>query len=239
MQICKILVYLAVWKRPHITELCFAGLNRLRQHPDFDIDVLAVISEESMIPLCSKYKVNWVMAPNQPLGRKKNAGLAIAKNFQFDYLLEIGSDDLILNELLDSYKPFIESKVPIFGVNDAAYIDSETGTCRRLTRVKTTYGAGRMISRELLEKVRFKLWSDNAKIGLDNNSLFGLQKIGVKYTKVAPMEFPGVIDVKSEENIWGFNYFLGEPYDKGEIYSRLSEIEVKMLKSYVIESTEA
>lgn len=234
MPICKILVYLAVWKRPHITELCFAGLERLREHPDFEIDVLAVISEESMIPLCEKYNVKWVMTANEPLGRKKNFGLSACRAYSFDYLLEIGSDDLILNELLDSYKPYI-GKWDIFGINDAAYIDSKSGTCRRLISFHSTYGAGRMISRETLEKVGFQLWKPTAQRGLDNNSLFALGKVGVKYQKVPPMDFPGVIDVKSETNIWGFNYFQGVQYDKQEIYKRLSEKEVDMLESYVQE----
>jgi hypothetical protein len=96
-----------------------------------------------------------------------------------------------------------------------------------------------MMSRQLLERIDFKLWSNNAKRGLDNNSLFGLKRIGVSYTKVPPMEFPGVIDVKSGENIWGFNYFLGEPYSKSELFKRLSEQEIDMLTSYVTESAEA
>lgn len=239
MPICKILIYLAVWKRPHITELCFVGIQRLKAHPDFEIDALAVISEGSMIPLCEKYGIKWVMTENEPLGRKKNFGLSACRAYHFDYLLEIGSDDLILNELLDSYKPYI-GKWEIFGINDAAYIDSKTGLCRRLTSFNSTYGAGRMVSRETLEKVNFQLWNPTAQRGLDNNSLFALNRVGIKYHKVPPMEFPGVIDVKSETNIWGFNYFLGSEYDKGEIYSRISKREVELLESYVEqESAEA
>src|SRR5690348_6599448 len=115
MRITKLLIYLAVWKRPEITELCLVGLNRLKTHPCFDIDILAVISEESMIPLCEKYGVKWVMSENRPLGRKKNNGLQEARKFEFDYLMEIGSDDLVLNELLDWYAQPIEDGELFFG----------------------------------------------------------------------------------------------------------------------------
>lgn len=227
------MIFLAVWRRPHITELCFVGINRLKKHPDFDIEAVAVLSELDMIPLCEKYGINYTMHPNEPLGAKKNFGLQYCKNFDFDWLMEIGSDDLILNELLDSYKPYFE-KWNFFGIRDAAYLNSETGDCRRLIS-KATYGAGRMIKRELLDKVEWKLWKDGISKGLDNNSVFAFMRLGIDYKQVPNMDFPGVIDVKSKENIWKFDYFLGNEYPKEEIFKRLSEKEVELIESYVTE----
>jgi len=231
----KLLIYLAVWKRPQITELCFLGINRMRKHPDYDIQVLAVISEESMIPLCEKYGVNCFMYKNEPLGEKKNFGLSKAKEFDFEYLMEIGSDDLILNELLDDYKNYI-GKYDFFGINDAAYINSETGDCRRLMSNNSTYGAGRMIHRRILEASNWKLWNDNLSKGMDNNSILSLLRKGIGYKKVKPMAFPGVVDVKSDVNIWKFNYYLGQPYDISEILSRLSKEEIEMMDYVKVEA---
>lgn len=208
------------------------GINRLRAHPDFDIQALAVISEDSMIPICEKYGVDWVMHKNQPLGEKKNYGLMYAKKFDFDYLMEIGSDDLILNELLTDYIKYI-GKHDFFGITDSAYINSESGECRRLISRHSTYGAGRMIHRKVLEKVNWKLWHDHLMRGLDNNSVFTLQKAGVKYHKADVLDFPCVVDVKSKENIWKFNYFLGKPYEIGDILKRLSPDEVELLNSLI------
>jgi hypothetical protein len=227
----KILIYLAVWKRPEITELCFRGIKRLQTHPDFSIQALAVISEPEMITLCEKYSIAWVMYKNEPLGEKKNAGLQKAKEFEFDYLMEIGSDDLILNELLDDYKKYLGRD--FFGISDAAYINSETGECRRLIS-KSTYGAGRMISRQALEKANWVLWVDKLSRGLDNNSVFTLQRKGFNYVRISPMEFPGVIDVKSDENLWKFNYFLGVEYDINEVLKRISEEEKEILESLYV-----
>lgn len=235
MRITKLLVYLAVWKRPEITELCFIGLNRLKTHPCFDIQVLAAISEDSMISLCEKYGVTWVMSENTPLGRKKNNGLQEARKFDFDYLLEIGSDDLVLNELLDWYQQSIESGELFFGIRDIAYIESDTGACRRLIS-KSTYGAGRMIHRSVLEKANWTLWKNSINRGLDNNSVFNLMRLGVRYKAISPKEFPGVIDVKSDVNLWKFDYFLGVEYDKILLFEKLSRREVQMIESYVTES---
>jgi hypothetical protein len=222
----KILVYLAVWRRPLITELCFLGIQRLRR--SFHIEALAVISEQEMIPLCEKYGINWVFHENFPLGKKKNYGLQKAKEFEFDYLMEIGSDDLILNELVEDYLSNYVGKYDFFGITDCVWIDTTLGECRRI-QSNTTYGAGRMISRTALEQVGWKLWSDHITRGLDNNSIFNLHRKKIAYHKCDRIDIPCVIDIKGDENIWKFNYWIGVEYDVGNILERLSDDEKEML----------
>jgi hypothetical protein len=224
----KILIYLAIWKRPEITELCFMGIDRMKEHPDYTFETLAVISEESMISLCEKYGVKWIMHENLPLGKKKNVGLQKAREFEFDFLMEIGSDDLILNDLLDVYKKF-HVKYDFFGIGDCAFVDTESGSCRRYTS-SSTYGAGRMISRKALEAMDFVLWPDKLNKGLDNQSVFSLYKKGFKYWQVPDSNIPLVIDVKSETNIWKFNHLLGEPFDLNILLEKLSLKEIEHLK---------
>lgn len=226
----KILIYLALWKRPQITELCFKGINRLRQHPDFDIQVLAVASEPEMIPLCEKYNVLVVTHENLPLSKKKNFGLQTAKSFDFDYLMEIGSDTLVLTELLDQYKECIGVH-HFFGIGDAAFIDSETQSCRRVGGA-STYGGGRMISRTALEAMNWKIWPDHLNKGLDNASVFKLAREGgFWYQQIKPGDVPLVFDVKSDVNIWPFNHLIGKEYDVNRLLERLSESEVEAIKN--------
>lgn len=145
----KLLVFLAVWKRPEITEICFVGINRLIRNSQIPIQAFAVISEESMIGLCEKYNIKWTFYKNEPVGEKKNHGLNEAMKLEWDYLLEIGSDDLVKDELVQLYAPFF-GKYDLFGTKDAVIINSEDGMCRRL-KSDTTYGLGRCISRKALE----------------------------------------------------------------------------------------
>lgn len=227
----NLLIYLAVWRRPEITELCFMGIERMRKHSLYNIQVLAVISEPEMIPLCNKYNVKWIVADNYPLGKKKNKGLKEASNYDFDYLMEIGSDDLITNDLLDCYIPYFK-KFDFFGISDAVYIESENLSCRRLTFTKSTYGAGRCMSRNMLESMNWNIWDDNLQRGLDNNSTMRIETKGYKFNKIPPMDVPGLIDVKSQENLWKFNYFLGEEYDINLLFAKLSESEVNKIISF-------
>lgn len=142
-----VLIFLAAWKRPAITEICFMGIKRLKNR--FPIETMCVISEEEMIPLCEKYGINWTFYKNDPLGEKKNHGLNEAMKLKWEYLLEIGSDDLVKDELIELYSEHF-GRDQYFGTKDAVIIDSETGKCRRL-QSDTTYGLGRCISRKIIQ----------------------------------------------------------------------------------------
>ena len=142
----KILIFLAVWRRPEITEICFMGLNRLK-NAGFPVEFLAVISEDSMKPLCKKYGVDYVEHENLPIGRKKNFVLTEAFKRSWDYLIEIGSDDVLKNEVIDRY---MNERKALMTIMNFCYVNSENGDCRRIES-STSYGIGRCFSRESLE----------------------------------------------------------------------------------------
>jgi hypothetical protein len=143
----KVLFFLAVWKRPEITEICFMGLNRLKNTGLCQMEFLAVISEESMKPLCKKYGVEYVMADNLPLGRKKNIGLTHAFTKSWDYIIELGSDDLLKNEMMETY---LNEKKAFMTLENFCYLNSENGECRNV-RSSISYGMGRALNRDVLK----------------------------------------------------------------------------------------
>jgi hypothetical protein len=278
MQEPKILFFLAVWKRPEITELCFMGLQRLMKRGH---QALAVISEKSMIPLCKKYGVDFCEYENRPLGRKKNFGLNEAMKRPFDYIIELGSDDIIADQLLDYYVPLMKAGEPFFGSQDLLFVDGPGGVARSYTAVENHYGfgfgLGRCMSRSMLEAVSkrlrakinssffdtdteecyyensigfvrpskaealqksglitveettftYRLWSDDAERMLDNDSNGRIMGHGFKYKAVETPE-PLMADIKSDENIWGYNPELGEPYDIEKFLGKLSADERAM-----------
>ena len=193
----RLLVFLAVWKRPEITEICFVGINRLIKNSRLPIEAFAVISEESMIPLCDKYNIRWTFYKNDPLGEKKNHALNEAMKLDWDYLLEIGSDDLVKDELVELYAPYF-GKWDLFGTKDAVIINSADGMCRRLNS-DTTYGLGRCVSRKALE----------CAYGLDVLALDHIMSIGRTVAK-GDKGFFKVEQAKELESL-GRVKILGEP----------------------------
>lgn len=223
----KLLFYLAVWKRPEITEICFMGLNRLRQ-TGFEMEFLAVISEESMIPLCDKYGVKYCFHQNLPLGKKKNFGLAQALKLDWDYIIELGSDDLIKNELIEKYAPFFGER-DYLGIDSVAFLNSKNGSCRWI-QSGSVFGLGRCLSINVLE--RFTNLYPCVNSGLDKYIMFNLSKNGVmpKYVK---SERPLTIDIKSDVNIWGYDTGIGKKISLCEVIEGLSEGEADAIRSLI------
>jgi hypothetical protein len=218
MQSIKLLFFLAVWKRPEITEICFMGLQRLKKLGTFHVEHFAVISEVEMIPLCEKYGVEWCMHDNEPLGAKKNYGLRQAMKKEFDYLVEF----------LNVY-PFDRD---VMALSDFVMLNTEDGECRRLTKSHGYYGLGRAISKrcltELFEKGSVGIWDNRLERGLDNYSSFYLSKRGYLEKRYKSLE-PVAIDLKSDVNIWPFKK-NGSEYPIEKVLEGLSDEEITAIK---------
>lgn len=221
MQPIKLLIFLPVWKRPEITEICFMGVNRLRKSGLFPIEAFAVISEESMIPLCQKYDVKYCFYKNEPLGEKKNYGLSQAMKLEWDYLIEIGSDDVLFDSYLTAITPYLGTH-DLIGICHVIHINSEDLACKRINTY-SPFGQGRAIARKVIEKLG-KLWPDKNNKGQDNYSYWRMVNAGFIPVQVRS-DKPLGIDIKSEVNLWPFNYFVGVDYPLEDALSELSECE--------------
>lgn len=219
----KILFYLAVWKRPEITEICFIGLNRLMEK--YKSESLAVISEESMIPLCEKYGIMWLMHDNLPLGNKKNVGLRHALNLEWDYVIELGSDDIIKDELIELYKPFFGEE-KFLSCGSIAFINSETGACRYISK-RSPFGLARCLHRSVIEEGELY---PKLNAGLDKSVLFRLASRGIVPKVITPCS-PMTIDIKSEVNIWKYNSAVGTKIRYADVIDGLSIEEIEAIYS--------
>lgn len=220
----KLLIYLAVWKRPEITEICFMGIARLRGLGIHEIEAFAVISEEEMIPLCEKYDVKYCMHKNLPIGEKKNHGLREAMSIDFEYMVQIGSDDLLKNEFLSFY-PWDKH---VMGLNDFIIINSETGGCRRLSCSISSFGTGLSIRKDVIEKCG-DLWHPDKNRGLDRSLCYTLAKNGFmehRYSRAEPLS----VDIKSKVNISPYSS-IGTKYPIEKAFDGLSEMEVEAIKA--------
>ncbi len=198
------------------------GIARLRVLGIHKIEALAIISEESMKPLCDRYGVQYCFYKNEPLGEKKNFGLREARKLDFDYMVEIGSDDI----LKDGFLNVFDWVHPVYGLNDFIIINSETGACRVISGSNCRYGTGRSIRKDCLPE---KLWTDKLNRRLDNNSTATLARSGVMERRVSSKE-PLSIDLKSKENIWPYQP-TGKKYSLELALSGLSDEEKKAICS--------
>lgn len=176
------------------------GLDRLKKHPKFDITSIVVLSPEDpcfeeLQDLCVQYDHHITLHENRPLGKKKNHGLRAALTFDFDYLLDIDSDDVVSDRLLDIYADMIEEEkfIATTGYYIADQITNKFYRFNGFTQ-KTPHGIP-IMHRSILCK---DLWPD-AMAGMD----VGAQKTiyerhGIKPTPVDEFLF---IDVKTTTNL--------------------------------------
>lgn len=157
----RLLVYTPVFRRPEITEAYCLGISRLREN--FDLEALCVLSPEDEtgnLDLMEKYGINYTMFKNK-LGAKKNHGLNVAMEQEFDYLVEMNSDDIIANELFDVYASLMAKGESFIGVGNFVFYNSVDGKAKEC-KSSTLFGIGRAYSKEAIDKaarkvkVRFK-----------------------------------------------------------------------------------
>ena len=197
----KILILLPIWKRERITKICFDNLKELQK--DFDIEVLCIVSEVWAKQEAFKYGFKYVEASNECLGTKMNIGVREAMGMKFDYLMNLGSDDIITKELIESYKDLFNNNVPCFGSTKLTFIDSKAKELKTYD-YGIMIGAGRCISKDILETtLRSGELYDKIQIGLDMNSM---KKLNCTMTEV-DNAFNTIYDIKSDVNLWTYEVF--------------------------------
>lgn len=234
----KILTFTPVFQRREVFEICLAGIKRLINYDKkrFEIQPFFIVSELWAAQLLTKLKYEFLFAANNPLGNKKNEGLKYAlQNYQFDYLMEIGSDDIITNNYLEIILPYIENKTPQFHLSDVYFVDVRNSQTA-YWKTQKILGAGRCISRKALETVtaRMPLWNPEGARGMDTWSFNTLMKCGIGNTIIQAPEHHA-LDIKSEVNINQLSNFATSPKTIDEILAPFPEKEMiqKLISKHI------
>ena len=219
-----------VWKRPELTKKCIEALLKLKPK-GVELKIFLILSIEDpdfLKHYNNQYGISYVVCPNKPLGCKKTFGLvnAILEYRDYDYIMELGSDDFINPALFELYGLLMSEEVAFFGLNNLYMYSVKQD---KLIWVKEyagegmTYGAGRMIHRSVIEKLGCDLW-DNYNEGLDTMSAKEIKKAGFHETVIDAGEFPYILDVKTDTHICPFEFV--------EKYCETKEVDIKLLKDF-------
>lgn len=193
------IVPLTVWRRPRITRACALSLMRMDDSPR----VIFVCSPDDpdiqqQKTTASELGIDLVEAPNQPLGRKWTLSIEAARDYSWDRMLILGSDDLVSPELLSLYDPQKEA----WGWSDCHFLgDGRLFHFRGYdSSRKESIGAGRMLSRDILCRAEWRLWDESLSKGLDASMTARLRSIGVGMP-YAPIGGVHIVDVKGEVSV--------------------------------------
>ncbi len=227
----KIVILTCVYKRPQILKLFLENFQALRKDLIETIDLTmimagAVWDDYAVWKTYDQYKegILWVEMSNKQLGRKWNATSKYLRHKDFDYVLILGSDDLINKTLLTKYIDHAKAGYNYFGLKDMFVLNSKTGEMiywkgYTHNRKGETIGAGRMLSKRIVEELDYTLWDDKLNRGLDGSMTSRIKKLPFVNEKVFSYQKDSVLvcDVKSDVNIWSFRVWKGNTMNAGEV----------------------
>lgn len=163
---------------------------------------MCIVSRVEDAELCYELGVPCVWYPNEELGAKWNYGLQHTIPLEWDYLVTLGSDDIVKPSMLDLYAEMKLTDVVI--MDKIHFIDVPTGRASILTKARV--GAGRRISRRVIEACKYKLWTDDMNKSLDMDSNRTINKAGFPTTELRT--YPHIVGLKSMINIWHYDHTL-------------------------------
>ena len=207
----KILWYTCMQGRQEIVDIMLAGFNACKEHwkHDIEMDIFITASEDEDVNFLDQRNIYHSQKPNNPVGLKFSRGLKDALVLDWDYIMILGSDDVISPELFAYYLPEIEKETPYFGTDAICIVDYSTQRAKNFTippnSIAGVCGPGRMVSRDIVNHFDGYLWSGGDK-GLDMLS-------NTKITSYAPLkalhlqseDVPLMWDIKSPVNIWAYD----------------------------------
>ena len=211
MQIPKITALMPLWGRPRIAQL---AINCL---PSWVHSVVFVASREDphyadLLYTSHKatphhiHSVAFLEAPNHPLGAKHNVGVeAILEEYNSDYLINIGSDNIIHESLLAAYFDKLGGVWPTNAMIGASSCDWYEPSSKRAAAINygdvpVIMGAGRLVHRDILIRCDGELYTPTAERALDTVSQFNAFKLSD--IRTYKLDLPHmVLDIKSVSNL--------------------------------------
>jgi hypothetical protein len=224
-----------MWKRHDIFKIWSEGIIRLkRDFPRVRISTVVVGSEGDVSRnLCESYGFIYVEHENTPLGSKANARLTACKLLDPDYVILIGSDDLIssrcfalmLSKMQKGYDEIAPLDIYYYNSLDESSTYSHGYQGRRRGE---PVAAGRCLSKSILDRMDWKIWPDSTPKGLDSLSRDKIRRNRNNHYYYSCRENGVVIcDVKSEINLTPFKHrYNYEKISSEYLFNSLPELNL-------------
>ncbi len=217
----RVAIVSAVWQRPEVFEMFAKGIKHLISNcKDIEFTVIISGSEgEKSKSMVEKHGFIYIEMPNDPLAVKMNATVIRAREFNVDYILGVGSDDIITPELMYKYLEYMNSGIDYIGVTDFYFYDTVSkkssywGGYREPYRRGHTCGAGRLISKRLLNSWNWNVWDIKHNKILDTSIQEKLNR--TPHSSVSfSLKDKGVfaLDIKSSTNMTPFSLWDNTEY---------------------------
>jgi hypothetical protein len=206
----KIAVITAVWKRPEIFEIFAQHIHHLQETFKSEANIICIVAGsegETSEKMVTAHGFNYIEIANDPLSEKHNSTLIRAKQLKVDYVLCLGSDDIIGDGLFRIYLDEINKKTDVVVLGDFYFYDYDSESAAYWGgyidgRKGLPAGAGALLSARFLDIWHWRIWVLADKDYLDS-SLF--PKIATAAVKKRFLSLKAnnvfAVDIKSSTNM--------------------------------------
>lgn len=242
-EVQRIVIAVPLWKRSTLWRYCAERLSQtIQQLPQYQFAVVCAVSKEDPhmernVETCRKHRYDVIFVENKPVGKKMNTLMQYCfEVHRADYVMNMGSDNIVSPDLFNIYEKHIRAEMPIIGINLMWFIadnDRSTATLRLTNQI---WGAGRLIHRWVWSKLQDKHWpmyDDLCERGLDGNSISRIQHFtGATFQAIIPQDFPYIVDVKNASNINSFQSVIqnGAKIRTADSYSDFVKTYLDLIK---------
>lgn len=173
----------------------------------------------------------YVDAANSPLTEKWNAGVASLRDDDIDALVIVGSDDLLTRAYLERACDMISDGRDYVSATGLYFFEAHKRQALYTSDPTIRIGAGRVVSREALERLDYKLWPLRLDRAVDNSQHLHFAKHGfdLSYLDTSRDSDAALVDIKTRANIWSFEQMKASvtstSVDSDEIFQRFPMLE--------------
>jgi len=181
------------------------GIRELQQaYSDIEFKVLVVGTDDSLI---IPEDFIYFGYPNEPLSRKAQYRLEMAEHIKADYYLFLGSDDIVSPLTFEHYLNCISqgckwiAPLDLYAWKDGqVYYSAGYGSGN--PRQGESLAVGRMLSRDVLDRVGWTLWPEFKYRNIDRMAYDRLNKLNIRKNFFGLNQVNGFIcDIKTSENV--------------------------------------
>lgn len=203
----RIIVTTCIWKRHDVFKVWAENIAQCIKGKD--IGVLCVGSEgEKSRKIVELFGFQYTEYPNEPLGKKFNHGARIAVEQGAEYILSLGSDDIISENFLDYYLTRVKWGYEVIAPLDCYFWDAKKKrlgywpgytTKGQHNRQGEPCGAGRLIPASILKTHNFILWTPDRNHAIDWEAWHRIKEAGLKiHTFFLKNQGLILLDIKKE-----------------------------------------
>ena len=224
-EVLKIAIVTAVWKRPEVFEMFARGIKELYKINNLEIVTIVSGSEGAESRRMVEFnRFKYIEIPNDPLAAKVNATTYAAQFENVDYVLCLGSDDVVSVDCMKYYIECMRIGYDFIGVTDFYFYDTDSqksaywGGYREANRKGNTCGAGRLISARLMKLWDWMPWENKHSKILDNSMQEKL-KSTPHSSHIFSLKEKGLfaLDIKSSTNMTPFKLWDNTEYINSDI----------------------